>query len=511
MKFLLKSFTVQRFIVVSFFTIYLLMGSFIIKDYGISWDEPIQRHTGYINSIYVFQGNIDLIYYKDRIYGPVFEIPLFLLEKVLHLNDSRDIYLMRHFFTFALFYISLIAFYFLLRKVVKDWRKALIGCSILVLSPRIFADSFYNSKDIPFMSLFIISSYTLILLLEKMSLKRIFFHALASAVLVDVRILGIVMIMMTIFLLIVDFLVSKKHIINQIKFLFLYILTTSFFTILFWPFLWKNPANNLMDSIKNLSQLSNYTNVPILYFRKFISAFNLPWHYIPVWIFITTPLSYILLFFLGVIKLITGFLKKKNIRNIYQSYRIELIILILLLGPTIALILLKSRFYDGWRHLYFIYPFMVVFMVKGISILPRLLIIPIILEIITVLIFMIQYHPYQNLYFNLLMNQDMNKVKQNFELDYWGLSYRKALEHILITDKSPIISVVVDNNSGKFNSLIIPKNDRGRLKYLSKNEIGKAKYFIGNYRWHNWDYGFGEEIYNVKIGGTKIITVQKLK
>lgn len=36
----------QKTIVILFFFLFLLIGIFIFKDYGISWDEHIQRDTG---------------------------------------------------------------------------------------------------------------------------------------------------------------------------------------------------------------------------------------------------------------------------------------------------------------------------------------------------------------------------------------------------------------------------------------------------------------------------------
>lgn len=104
----------------------------------------------------------------------------------------------------------------------------------------------------------------------------------------------------------------------------------------------------------------------------------------------------------------------------------------------------------------------------------------------------------------------MERVKQNFELDYWGLSYRKALEHIIDIDKSKSIPIFVANNPGNSNSLMLDKNDRDRLLYLADNEQDKAKYFLSNYRWHPFEYNRGKEIYNIRVGNAKIMIVEKI-
>jgi len=119
---------------------------------------------------------------------------------------------------------------------------------------------------------------------------------------------------------------------------------------------------------------------------------------------------------------------------------------------------------------------------------------------------MTKYHPYQNVYFNLLSGTN---VKNNFELDYWGLSYRKALEYILKNDTSQFIKVYVANDPEEINPCILTPNDRERIKYVEEPE--DAKYFLSNYRWHKGDYPYRNEFYSIKINREKIMVVYKLK
>jgi len=122
---------------------------------------------------------------------------------------------------------------------------------------------------------------------------------------------------------------------------------------------------------------------------------------------------------------------------------------------------------------------------------------------------MIRYHPYQNVYFNILAGRDMNEIKNNFELDYWGLSYRKALEYILRNDKSKIVSVCVANWPGKANADILTPDDRSRLLYVEN--LQEAKYFLSNYRWHKEEYPYyDKEYYSISIDGAKIMIVYKM-
>ena len=122
--------------------------------------------------------------------------------------------------------------------------------------------------------------------------------------------------------------------------------------------------------------------------------------------------------------------------------------------------------------------------------------------------FMVENHPYQHVYFNLLAGRDMAFVKEHFELDYWGLSYRQALEYILENDSEETLEVFVSNRPGVYNSYILPAADRHRLRYV-RNPY-EAKYYVSNYRWHREDYSFGIEFYSTKVGGTNIMVSLRL-
>ena len=50
---------------------------------------------------------------------------------------------------------------------------------------------------------------------------------------------------------------------------------------------------------------------------------------------------------------------------------------------------------------------------------------------------------------------------------------------------------------------------RERL-YLT-TDLGEAKYFISDFRWHPDDYPYQDEFYSVDVRGTKIIVVYKLR
>lgn len=130
--------------------LFLCTGLAVYDDYGISVDEIRNRDTGLVSFAYILYGDRALFKFPDRDYGVAFHLLLVIIEKALGLKDFRDIFLMRHLITFLTFFSSVIIFYFLCKKIFSNWKYGLTGCLFLVLSPRIFAESFYNSKDLVF-------------------------------------------------------------------------------------------------------------------------------------------------------------------------------------------------------------------------------------------------------------------------------------------------------------------------------------------------------------------------
>ena len=78
------------------FVISLVIGMMVYKDYGVAWDDPIQRDLGLVSYNYAFHKDQTLNTIADRDYGVAFELVLIGIERYLDLSDSRDIYLSRH-------------------------------------------------------------------------------------------------------------------------------------------------------------------------------------------------------------------------------------------------------------------------------------------------------------------------------------------------------------------------------------------------------------------------------
>ncbi len=512
-----------RFLVIGFFAFYFLLGIIIFRHYGISWDESTSRNNGILAYQYVTKQNSDLLTYVDRDYGTAFELPLVIVEKAIRITSTQQIYYLRHFLTFLLFFIGVAFFY----KIASDrFNKSIAfsGVILLVLSPRIFADSFYNSKDIALLSGMIISVYTLLSFTKKPNLPRAVLHALACAFAVGIRLPGLIILPITFGFFIMDtFLLSQKRVRqNRMIMLLLFVLLFSGFTVLLWPYLWSNPIGNFISAFSNFSHFQRLSDT-VLYLGNYTPDKYVPWHYPLVWIGISTPLVYIALFLLGVVFTTGQFFR--NVFAFYKNYRTDLLFFAWFFGPLLMVIGLNSTLYDGWRQLYFIYPAFLLAALVGLEgllaygrkryWLKFVILIFGIVNLVSILRFMIYNHPYQNLYFNELVGS-MENAKQLFEMDYWGLTFREGLEYIAANDNEPRVPVFFAYGHKQTADILSDEDNR---RFIAVDRPQDAKYILNNFRWYRDrnNYRWNPYIYTtqhpkfymVTIDGVEVMTVLK--
>ena len=502
------------------------LGTTVHKDYGISWDEETHRQTTILAEKYVLKG--DKALFSNHLvqdYGTAFEFILLFAERTFKPNATiQEVYFLRHLVNFYFFIIGLFFFFLLARIKFNSEAMSLLAICFLVLSPRIFADAFYNSKDIPFLSAFIVSIYTLILYLKKRTLAASIAHALSCAFLIDIRVVGILVPAITSIFLVLDTIWDeslRKEWFKALRSWLIYGFCLIAFTILFWPYLWQHPIAKFIETYKLMSHY-NWGGT-VLYLGEYIKADRLPWHYIPVWILITTPILYTVFFVFGILKLAFSLILKPS--SFYKNHKLDLICLCWLLIPLALVMIKKSVLYDGWRQLFFVYPAFLMILLEGVFSLFKwisnqlqswrksfaffFIISTISINSLYLMVKMMNLHPFQNLYFNLFAGKDLAEIKQKFELDYWGLSFRKALEFIVKHDARETIKVHPSNLAGDMNLQILDPADQKRLVFL--RTIEDADYFVTNYRWHKADYDYKDEVFFIERAGAKIVSVFKLK
>ena len=201
--------TQNTIIYLSFF-IFFCIGCFTFKDYGISIDEDYGRRAGfywldYILSFTSFEELKNSVSLRlDQIqgftiqsakdypmYGVPFDLPAAFLETIFEIDDPKEYFHFKHFLNFFLFFLSSIFFYRLLLNRFSNCYISLVGTLFFVLSPRIYGSSFFNNKDIVFLSFVTIALFYCFKSLDKLNSKNILMFSIFAALSTAQRIIGI--------------------------------------------------------------------------------------------------------------------------------------------------------------------------------------------------------------------------------------------------------------------------------------------------------------------------------
>ena len=526
-------------IVALIYLVFLVIGILSYQDFGLSVDEWDLRLLGFVNLKYItdiFFHDVstkldeillipDISDYHGNTHGVIFALPMAFIEYFFNISDSQKYYFIRHYFNHLIFIISNFYFFLLVKERFNSWFYGVLGGLFLFLSPRIFAESFYNQKDILFLSLFIINLYYGMLFLKSPSLKNSILFSVSTALSIDIRIMGLIIVPIIVFFTYLKYLRNKNF--KIFIFISTYLILFPLFTILFWPFLWESPLIHFIEIFKSLS---SYTNVGyVFYLGNYHESLNVPWHYILVWIGITTPIFYLVLFIIG-FSTYAKRLKKKifeisdsNSENhLWMSEKEleDLVYFILLIAPIFIVILLDSTLYNGWRHLYFVYPCFLLISLRGLYIIDLnyfkkknwSLKIIISFFLIHIAFVMLKDHPHQNVYFNFIAGKN---IETKFELDYWGLSNKQALEYILENDNKDTIRIGAAGPISIENSKqILSSADRYRI-IISENI--ESDYIIDNYI--NWYGAYKKRRHKIPnnfkiykeifVSGKRIISIYK--
>lgn len=422
---------------------YLIIGIRVHVDYGVPIDEYSQMDLGRVNYERITGGSMEIQQHYDRHYGPAFEVPLYIFSNYLAGGVEENIMALRHLGIFLFYTMSLICFYLLVMRMNGHPAYGLLGVILLIVYPRFFAESFYNTKDMAFVS-------AMIFVLGAM--YRADFHSwfsflplvIVSAFAIAVRAQGLLLLAVISTVLLFDTTVRS---IRKMTIIGAYVGTTVFITFLMFPLFW----NDTVDNIIGFWRVSaNSIGVATYYFGKFYTSPDLPWHYHFVWVGISVMLSVLVAAVAGICLFVADM--RRNRKKYDKATRVLLAMMGIIAGTFTASVFFHPRSYDGWRHIYYIYPALVGFAVyvirrsvmsptksylRGLSVVLGVVMLA---DILFSLRFLLRNHPHQYVYFNMLAG-DYSHARNNFDFDYWGISQKQILTYLLTKRfmKSPTV------------------------------------------------------------------------
>lgn len=524
--------------VLLFFIFYAVTGLLLFDDYGSGPDEGIERQTSLVNYRYAIEKlNLPisdavetwLAYlpplkeYRDRYYGTALHGPLVLIESAFQFRlEPRIFYGMRHFFTFFNFYLAAVCFYQLLKNRFGNRLLALAGVILLVSSPRIFAESFYNNKDILFLSWYIFSVFFLLRWFDKPTIINAAFAGVILAFAINTRMTGIVLLPFLLFFALTQAVIARNWDKHRAGSLVVLLLSATGIFYLITPNFWEHPLQALIETLNFSSSHPDHSAAGNLFMGGIVNA-SVEWSYIPIWIAVTTPTVILLFSLVGTIVLTIRFVKAPLpfLRNQLQFN--DLFVFSTGVFPVIYIILSHVTIYNGWRHCYFCYPTLVYLAVLGIHALsvnngaeafPRSvnrIFIPALVGMTMAanILFIIRNHPCQFAYFAPLVR---NKAAL-FSGDYWGISTRQLLEHIVENDDRNLIRIDhSQTNSGSINRGNLAERDRNRLELLYESE--NADYLLFTRDDKNFQaemFPDFDTVFTIEVEGDPISRVLKRK
>lgn len=424
--------------------IYLLCGIFFSIYLGISHDEYHEQLNWIINlnSIKDFFLNLDseafeqLNNYNDKYYGIGFQyisqpFQIFfsnLISSFLSVSDYGSQLLAKHPVIFIYFFISSIFFFKLIFLITKNYYFSFFATSFYSLNPYLLGHAMMNSKDIPFMSIWLILTYYSFSVIKSfldlnINKKLFYLFCFLNAYLFSIRSLGILIFFQYLIIFIVFFEKNKnyvflnilrKNIKNLITGIFVY-----FFSIyILSPYMWQNPLE-FFNSILWFSKY--YNNVCTLTLGECVFSSEISIDYIPVWLFFKLPV----LCLLGLV--VIPFFDKKIFFSSTEVYLHTLILTPILI--IVLFFLLNVRLYDEIRQVLFVIPFLYLSSLSSLYFIFRkkvlYLLTPFLFLFILENIFM---YPYNYIWFN--STAKFTDIQKNFELDYWGVGNRKISQII---------------------------------------------------------------------------------
>ena len=476
---------------------FAVAGIAALDDYGMGVNDPTQRNFAVISIDYVMGRGDAFPVDQDRFYGIVFEMPALMAERALGLQDSRDIYLLRHLLI-HLFYIAGGFFCGLLvyRMFGSRW-VALLVMLLFLLHPRLYAHSFFNAKDIPFAVMFIIGLYLMHRAFRRDTVGAFALLGVVVGLAVNLRPFALLLPAAVLAMRGLDWWFTSNPLRRKGILVTGGVFATAVLLAVYvsHPYYWENPLR-FFDGLQALSQ--HPVQAWSIFQGRLTSSFEVPPEYIPVWFGITAPPVALLLGIVGALSVCWRGLRSPGLVLRSGELRFLFVALGCFALPVAAVIALEMNTYDGWRHLYFLWgPFCLlaaaglrwraggrgaelpaarllrwirgaVFRSKGRpgqggrGNLRQIVVYGIAVAGLANIVYaIVSLHPHQQMYFNLLVNRAAaDELGERYTMGFAGAAYRQGIEYLLAQYPDETLYLL----KGKFHRHILPAADRERIE-----------------------------------------------
>ncbi len=510
--------------------LFAIAGVAVLDDYGVGRDEQLQREITIDGADYALTVLEEPISNSDRYYGLAFEMPLLLAERALGLQDTRHIYLMRHLLTHLFFIAGGFACGTLAYRMVGSRWVALLAMLMFLLHPRLYAHSFFNTKDIPFAAMLVIALYLTHRAFRRDTLGAFLLCGIGVGLAINLRVFALMLPPMILAMRGLDLWQAsdrgeRKRILATAGIFAAAAIATVY---IIHPYYWDNPLQ-FIEGARVASQHPNI--IKTLFMGELYSSEAVPWNFIPVWFAITAPPVTLLLGAIGCAAVCWQGISRPIHALIGRETRFRILMLGCFAPPVVVVITLQANIYNDWRQMYFLWaPFCLIAAV-GMSALAsggaakdatggvaarlpgwvrgvgRLHMARRALAygaagigLITTLTAMAALHPHQQVYFNALVDtKTPGALGNRYEMDYWFPAHRELLEYLLA--RYPDDTLRVGARRGKRNEFILPSHDRERIVITDSLD---ADFYLYRDYYHRRDTSVLSVFHNIQAYGSVI-------
>jgi tetratricopeptide (TPR) repeat protein len=354
-------------------------------------------------------------------------------------------FLTRHFTGAFFFWLILVFAGFIGYDLTASYGVSALTVIMILAMPRLFGQAFGNLKDIPFAAGYLASVFMIVRFVKELPMPKwstVILLGLAIAFTNSVRIGGLILfayfvLALAVFIILKPFLLkqifsTKLSLVRLMGQGVVILLIGYFGGLLFWPFALQNVLVHPLESL----QVMEYYKVSIrqVFNGQWLWSTQLPWYYLPQWLFISIPEYIYFGFGVFLILFFRNFLKRSG-KQLY----FELFLLFTLFFPLVYVMVIKANLYSGVRQMLFVFPVLAVFSAMGIvnliqnlktTIQKKTVVLITLVLIIFPVFHQIQTFPADYIYFNAVSGGN-GKAWSNMEYDYYFHGFKKPAEYLI--------------------------------------------------------------------------------
>ena len=477
--------------------VFVAVGILVVDDYAVTTDTVFFQRPLAISVIDFALGDADALPTDhNKFYGAAFEVLPLLVERIAGLDDTRSIYLTRHLMTHLLFIAGGFCCYLLAYRMTDSRLLGLFAMLLFLLHPRIYGHSFFNSKDIPFLSMFMIALLSVHWAFRKGTVPAFVVCGAVAAILVNLRIMGIMLLPAVLSMRACDLYYAvgwaerRRVVISGAAFA----LAAATIYYASMPYLWADPLARFGELLPTLWRHPAHATLSHLFQGEYISPGDFPNLWLPVWIGITTPPWALLLALAGAAAAAYRAAARPGaiLRN--AELRFELLTAGCAILPIAAIVIMRPVLYDDWRQVYFLWVPLCLLAALGLrqigiglgkALPPRPATITryglaglAVIAIASVVVTAVRLHPYQYVYFNFLVDRTTPEyLKTQYIMDYTSSAHYEGYQYILETH--PVQTVNLRRAGGYSRNMrdleIFPQSVHRRLNFSDDTD---ADYYV---------------------------------